>query len=492
MKKTENYNLGKPELHEFYDVNVQNNNMDIIDEELNKLAEHTESEENPHKVTTKQIGLDKVNNTSDEDKPVSKAQQEALDTKANVSDLTDHTGNTNNPHNVTKAQLGLGSVENKSSATIRGELTSTNVTKALGYTPINQSLKGASNGLAELDANGKVPSNQLPAFVDDVLEYSSKSNFPATGETGKIYVDTSTNLSYRWGGSAYVEISPSLALGETSSTAYRGDKGKVAYEHSQKTSGNPHNVTKSDVGLSNVPNVATNDQTPTYTVASSLAEMTSGEKLSVAFGKIAKAVSSLISHLANKSNPHGVTASQISALTTTGDTKSNTVTFTSSDVADGSATSWTSVTKLSSGITHATFFARVSQMFKNVRYLYKVLGTTDISAIGGGTVTGAISTLNSNLVKETHLLNNSSTNSWITVGDVSAYRIIEVIVFDGTPQQRGQCVVGISAASHGTSAGKPVFIYRGDTNEVIAQFYVLDNILYLFTYVGYTTSVYVL
>ena len=84
-------------------------------------------------------------------------------------------------------------------------------------------------------------------------------------------------------------------------------------------------------------------------------------------------------------------------LATNGDSKSNTVTFTSSDVADGSATSWTSVTALASGITHATFLQRASQMFKNVRYLYKMLGTTDISSVGNGTVTGAISTLNSNL-----------------------------------------------------------------------------------------------
>lgn len=96
---------------------------------------------------------------------------------------------------------------------------------------IDTSEKGSANGVAELDANGKVPSGQLPSYVDDVLEYASKASFPATGETGKIYVDTSTNVTWRWGGSTYVEISPSLALGETSTTAYRGDRGKTAYTH---------------------------------------------------------------------------------------------------------------------------------------------------------------------------------------------------------------------------------------------------------------------
>ena len=114
--------------------------------------------------------------------------------------------------------------------------------------------KGAANGVAELDSTGKVPSSQLPSFVDDVLEYDKQSSFPTTGEVGKIYIAKDTNKTYRWSGSAYVEISASLALGETSSTAYRGDRGKTAYEHSQLTSGNPHNVTKSDVGLGNVGN----------------------------------------------------------------------------------------------------------------------------------------------------------------------------------------------------------------------------------------------
>lgn len=102
---------------------------------------------------------------------------------------------------------------------------------------ISTSAKGAASGVAELDANGLVPSSQLPSYVDDVLEYNAKSSFPTTGETGKIYVDTSTNLTYRWGGSDYVEISPSLALGTTSSTAFRGDYGQSAYTHAVTNKG---------------------------------------------------------------------------------------------------------------------------------------------------------------------------------------------------------------------------------------------------------------
>ena len=96
---------------------------------------------------------------------------------------------------------------------------------------IDSSEKGAANGVAELDGTGRVPSTQLPSYVDDIEEYEDREHFPVAGETGKIYVALDTNKVYRWGGQDYVEISESLALGETSSTAFRGDHGKIAYDH---------------------------------------------------------------------------------------------------------------------------------------------------------------------------------------------------------------------------------------------------------------------
>lgn len=111
------------------------------------------------------------------------------------------------------------------------DLISSGAVKAGLDTKIPLSQKGANNGVATLGSDGKVPAVQLPSFVDDVLEYPTLSDFPATGEEGKIYVTLDTNLTYRWTGSTYVEISQSLALGETSTTAYRGDRGKIAYDH---------------------------------------------------------------------------------------------------------------------------------------------------------------------------------------------------------------------------------------------------------------------
>ena len=96
--------------------------------------------------------------------------------------------------------------------------------------------KGSANGVATLDSSGKVPSAQLPSYVDDVIEgylsggkfYSDSAHTKAiTAESGKIYTDLATSKIYRWSGSAYVVISDSIALGETSSTAYAGDKGKA-------------------------------------------------------------------------------------------------------------------------------------------------------------------------------------------------------------------------------------------------------------------------
>lgn len=132
-------------------------------------------------LTKANLGLGNVDNTSDMDKPVSTAQQQAID----------------------DAVGGLSSI----------------------YLPASQ--KGTPNGVAELDSTGKVPAAQLPSYVDDIVEYENLAAFPQTGEDGKIYVAEDTNKTYRWSGTSYVEISQSLALGETAETAYAGNKGKA-------------------------------------------------------------------------------------------------------------------------------------------------------------------------------------------------------------------------------------------------------------------------
>lgn len=154
-------------------------------------------------ITKANIGLGNVDNTSDANKPISTATQTALNLKANTADL----GALATKDSLTKTDVGLGNVTNDAQ--------------------VKRSEMGVANGVATLDTTGKVPSSQLPSYVDDVLEYDNLAAFPTTGEAGKIYVAKDTNKTYRWSGTAYVEISESLALGETTGTAYEGNKGKA-------------------------------------------------------------------------------------------------------------------------------------------------------------------------------------------------------------------------------------------------------------------------
>ena len=115
-------------------------------------------------------------------------------------------------------------------------------TALAGKAPTNHNHDAANitSGVLNVDRVPSIPATKLtgiinqanlPSYVDDVLEFANKTAFPTKGESGKIYVDQATNITYRWGGTAYVEISPSLALGTTSSTAFRGDYGNTAYQH---------------------------------------------------------------------------------------------------------------------------------------------------------------------------------------------------------------------------------------------------------------------
>lgn len=93
---------------------------------------------------------------------------------------------------------------------------------------------------------GLIPASQLPSYVDDVLSFPDLASFPFVGEDGKIYIAEDVNKTYRWGGISYVVIADGVALGETATTAYRGDRGKAAYDHSI-SQGNPHDATTSDI-----------------------------------------------------------------------------------------------------------------------------------------------------------------------------------------------------------------------------------------------------
>lgn len=92
---------------------------------------------------------------------------------------------------------------------VADELSASLILSALGYTPIDSAREGVADGIATLDSTGKVPTSQLPSYVDDVIEVTGIDSAPVLGETDKIYVDTITNKTYRWSGTSYVEISAS-------------------------------------------------------------------------------------------------------------------------------------------------------------------------------------------------------------------------------------------------------------------------------------------
>lgn len=135
---------------------------------------------------------------------------------------------------------------------------------AVGYAKDKDVVKkievGKDGGVAPLNSQGKVPSAYLPEQPSSVVTESSLDDFPQIGEENTIYIDTATGLQYVWNGLGYSQTSTNLQLGITSVTAYRGDRGKDAYEHSLIREGNPHNVTKSDVGLDRVNNTADKDK----------------------------------------------------------------------------------------------------------------------------------------------------------------------------------------------------------------------------------------
>lgn len=219
-------------------------------------------------------------------------------------------------------------IQNADNATTRANLAAEaceDIVAGTGFISVTE--KGIAGGVATLDDTGKVPLEQLPDDIggDEVPEGVTYISFDSTGEeVGDILpVDadtlggnsadyftgyTDTKIADLINGAPTTldtlkEIADAMAENEDVVASLNEAIGKKANasdltSHTGNTS-NPHGVTKSQVGLENVPNVATNDQTPTYSVASANAELTSGEKLSVAFGKIAKAIKSLISHLAD-------------------------------------------------------------------------------------------------------------------------------------------------------------------------------------------------
>ena len=197
-------------------------------------------------ITSSQISdkSDAIDSTSS-NVATAKAVKDSLDaaksdttSKINGLNVSDITSNLSVSKTITALSESAGKISATASNIQIAQSQVTDLPTALNN-KLETSLKGAASGLAELDANGHVPAAQLPSYVDDILE-GTLSTFPSPGETGKIYVDTATNTSYRWSGSQYTKVASDLSLGETSSTAYRGDYGAAAYAHAVTNKGSAY------------------------------------------------------------------------------------------------------------------------------------------------------------------------------------------------------------------------------------------------------------
>lgn len=202
----------------------------------------------------------------DQDTARSQLQSDLLEIiRTNKTAFDNHAADQSNPHAVTKLQVGLGNADNTSDID-----------------------KPVSTAQAKA----------IKAVQDDVTTHKQDTDNPHGVTKAQVGLGSADDTS---------DLDKPVSTAQAA--AIKTVQDDITAHKNSKT--NPHGVTKSQVGLGNVPNVATNDQTPSYTAATVLAALVSGEKLSVAFGKLAKGTTDLISHLANKSNPHGVTKAQI-------------------------------------------------------------------------------------------------------------------------------------------------------------------------------------
>lgn len=268
MNHTTHYNLNKPEGSELYDVTQFNENADLID---TYLYGHISNKDNPHGITKKQLGLGNVDNTSDYNKPISRAVQAALDQKADkgVAPVTGVKGNAETTYrtgdvNITKTNIGLGNVQNVST---------NNQTPTFS---IVSELKRLSSGETMSVLMGKIAK-----AINEIIDHLANKDNPH--EVTKEQVGLGN-------------------VGNFKAVSTAANQGLTATEKANA---------KTNIGMENVPNVTTNNQTPTYSMAGTLSKLTSGETLAISMGKIAKAINDLIAHISNKNNPHEVKKEQL-------------------------------------------------------------------------------------------------------------------------------------------------------------------------------------
>ena len=282
----------------------------VTDETLNTLNEHTKNTENPHKVTAQQVGLGNVPNVTTDNQTPTFTQSSTLSEinsgeklstlfgkiKKAIVDLISHLANTSNPHSVTKSQVGLGNVDDTSDA---DKPISTATKTALdGKAPKTHASSSEDYGIGDREVYG-----HLKLFNGVNSTADTRSGFAATPNAVKTAYEKAVegvNAAEKAQETANSKLDKGFisngytGIDEVTARLNGIEEGaEVNKVTSVQGRTGDVTVTKADIDLGNVPNVTTNNQTPTFTVASSRTNINSGETLATIFGKIKKWFSDL-------------------------------------------------------------------------------------------------------------------------------------------------------------------------------------------------------
>lgn len=306
----------------------------------------TDYREGDINITPSNLGLGSVNNTSDKDKPVSTAQQKAIDVAyANSNKYTDQ----KIANLINGAPETMDTLKEVSDAISKSKSTEEALNKAIG-TKANQT---------ELDTH----------TGNDTIHITASEREKWNKNGGVIGVRGSAESDYKTG---------------------------------QVT------ISKEDIGLGNVDNTTDANKSVKYATSAGTSDK----------------VNNILAILGTNGTQDiavqydGSEKTSVNLMFETGNSKNNITTFTSNDSTTGDSTA---PALLTSGETHASIFSKVSTIFKNVRWLLSKMGTTDISSLGDGTVTGALSTLNSNIGGKQNTLDSPLFYRGTIKGDMNSY-----------------------------------------------------------------------